>query len=81
MKRKQIRKYFRRADDCMEQIERKLEGINSMLFFLSMGMEYFHQKEECPEAKTVQCVRDYLKTMRTGEIASLHEVLEQLKKV
>ena len=81
MKRKQIRKYLVRADDCMEQIERKLEGINSMLLFLSMGMEYFHQKEDCPEAKTVQCVRDYLKTMRTGEITDLHEVLDRLKEV
>lgn len=81
MKKKDIRKYLRCADDCMEQIERKMKCINSMLLFLSMGMEYFHQKEECPEAKTVQCVRDYLKTMRTDEIASLHEVLDQLKEV
>ena len=81
MKKKHIRKYLARADDCMEQIERKLEGINSMLFFLSMGMEYFYQKEDCPEAKTVQFIKDYLKTIRTGEITDLHEVLDRLKEV
>lgn len=81
MKKKHIRKYLVRADDCMEEIERKLKGIDSVMFFLSMGMEYFHQKEDCPEARTVQFIRDYLKTMRTDEIAGLREALDQLKEV
>ena len=81
MKKKHIRKYLVRADDCMEQIERKLRGIDSMLFFLSMGMEYFYQKEDSPESKTVVFIKDYLKTIRTDEIASLHDALTQLKKV
>lgn len=81
MKKKHIRKYLRRADDCMEQIERKMKCIDSVLLFFSMGMEYFYQKEDCPEVKTVQFIKDYLKTIRTDEITDLHEVLARLKEV
>lgn len=81
MKKKHIRKYLRRADDCMEEIERKIRCMDAVLFFLSMGMECFYQTEDSQEVKTVQFIRDYLKTIKTGEIADLHGALERLKKI
>ena len=81
MKKKNIRKYLRRADDYMEQIERKMKCIDSTLFFISLGMEYFHQTEDCFEVNAIQFINDYLKAVRNIEITGLHEVLEKLKSI
>ena len=61
MKKKEIRKYLRRADDYMEKIEKKMRCIDSTLFFISLGMEYFYQQEDCQQSNMVQLVKDYLK--------------------
>ena len=79
MKKENIRKYLRRADDYMEQIERKMKRIDSALFFISSGMEHFHQTEDCFEANTIKFINDSLKTLRTGDIAELHKTLDKLR--
>lgn len=81
MKKKEIRKYLRRADDYMEKIEKKMRYIDSTLFFLSLGLEYFCQQEDCQQSNMVQLVNDYLKTVKNVEVAGLHEVLKELKDV
>ena len=60
MKKKEIRKYLRRADDYMEKIEKKMRYIDSTLFFLSLGLEYFCQQEDCQQSNMVQLIKDYL---------------------
>ena len=47
MKKKEIRKRLRH----MEELERKVRCLDSTLFFISIGMEYFHQTEDCFEVK------------------------------
>lgn len=81
MKKKEIRKYLRRADDYMEKIEKKMRYIDSTLFFLSLGLEYFCQQEDCQQSNMVQLVKDYLKTIKNVEVAGLHQVLKELKDV
>lgn len=81
MKKKQIRKRLRHMEDCMEEMERKVRCLDSILFFISTGMEYFYQTENCFEVNTIQFINDYLKTIRNVEIAGLHEVLTELKNV
>ena len=77
MKKKEIRKRLRH----MEELERKVRCLDSTLFFISIGMEYFHQTEDRFEVNTIQFINDYLKTIRNVEIAGLHEVLTELKSV
>ena len=81
MKRKEIRKRLRHMEDYMEEMERKVRCLDSILFFISTGMEYFYQTENCFELNTIQFINDYLKTIRNVEIAGLHEVLTELKSV
>lgn len=81
MKRKEIRKRLRHMEDYMEEMERKVRCLDSILFFISTGMEYFYQTENCFEVNTIQFINDYLKTIRNVEIAGLHEVLTELKSV
>lgn len=81
MKKKQIRKRLRHMEDYMEEMERKVRCLDSILFFISTGMEYFYQTENCFEVNTIQFINDYLKTIRNVEIAGLHEVLTELKSV
>lgn len=81
MKRKEIRKRLRHMEDYMEEMERKVRCLDSILFFISTGMEYFHQTENCFEVNTIQFINDYLKTIRNVEIAGLHKVLTELKSV
>ena len=81
MKKEKIRRYLRRADDYMEEIEKKMRYIDSTLFFLSLGLEYFYQQEDCQQVNMVQLIKDYLKTVKNVEVAGLHEVLEELKEV
>jgi len=81
MKKKEIRKRLRHMEDCMEEMERKMRCLDSTLFFISLGMEHFHQTENCFEVNTTQFIKDYLKAVRNVEIAGLHEVLTELKNV
>ena len=81
MKKKQIRKRLRHMEDYMEEMERKVRCLDSILFFISTGMEYFYQTENCFEVNTIQFINDYLKTIRNVEISGLHEVLTELKSV
>ena len=81
MKKKEIRKYLRRADDYMEKIEKKMRYIDSTLFFISLGLEYFCQQEDCQQVNMVQLIKDYLKTINNFEVSGLHEVLKELKDV
>ena len=81
MKKKQIRKRLRHMEDYMEEMERKVRCLDSILFFISTGMEYFYQTENCFEVNTIQFINDYLKNIRNIEIAGLHEVLTELKSV
>lgn len=81
MKKKEIRKYLRRADDYMEEIEKKMGYIDNTLFFFSLGLEYFYQQEDCQQSNMVQLIKDYLKTIKNVEVAGLHKVLEELKDV
>ena len=81
MKKKEIRKRLRHMEDYMEEMERKVRCLDSTLFFISIGMEYFYQTENCFEVNTIQFINDYLKTIRNVEIAGLHEVLTKLKSV
>lgn len=79
MKKKNIKKHLQRADGYMEEMERKIKCMESALFFLSLGLEYFHQQENCHDANTVQFISSYLKAVKDNEVAGLHDVLEKLK--
>ena len=81
MKKKEIRKRLRHMEDYMEEMERKVRCLDSILFFISTGMEYFYQTENCFEVNTIQFINDYLKTIRNVEIAGLDKVLTELKSV
>ena len=81
MKKKQIRKYLRHAEDCMEEMERKMKCLESTLFFISLGLECLHQTGDCFEANTIKFIKDYLKAVRNVEVAGLHKVLTELKSV
>ncbi len=81
MKKRHLRGYVRDADDYREAIERKLACMDEVLFFASMGMEYLYQEEDCAGAKVLQLLKEYLRSIRTGEMAGLRDALEQLKKV
>lgn len=81
MKKEKIRRYLRRADDYMEEIEKKMRYIDSTLFFLSLGLEYFCQQEDCQQVNMVQLIKGYLKTIENVEVAGLHQVLKELKDV
>lgn len=81
MKKKHLRKYVQHADDCMEEIEKKMCHMESLLFFVSLGMEYFSQNGDCYEGKTIQAIKEYLTTLRNGEVSELKKQLEHLKTV
>lgn len=81
MRKKQIRKYLQRADDYMEKLEKKMRSMDAALFFISLGLEYFHQEGDCYEVGAVQFINDSLKSMRAVEVADLKEVLDELRKV
>ena len=81
MKKENIRKYLRRADDCMEKVERKMRCIDATLFFLLMGMESFYRQEDCYEVAMLEAVRDHMKMLEEGDIAELHNILNKLREV
>ena len=81
MKKEKVRRYLRRADDYMEEIERKMKCIDGTLFFILLGMENFYRQEDCYEVGMMESVRDYMDMLRTGDMAKLHKVLDKLREV
>ncbi len=81
MKKEKVRRYLRRADDYMEEIERKMKSIDGTLFFILLGMENFYRQEDCYEVGMMESVRDYMDMLRTGDMAKLHKVLDKLREV
>ncbi len=81
MKKKQIRKYIRHVEDCMEKIERKMKCIDSTLFFISLGMEHFYGQKDQYEIGMVDNIRDCITMLRTGDIVELNKTLDKLKEV
>ena len=81
MKKEKVRRYLRRADDYMEEIERKMKCIDGTLFFILLGMENFYRQEDCYEVGMMESVRDYMDMLRTGDMAKLHKILDKLREV
>ena len=81
MKKEKVRRYLRRADDYMEEIERKMRCIDGTLFFVLLGMENFYRQENCDETGMMDTVRTYLEVLRAGDMAELHKTLDKLRKV
>ena len=81
MKKEKVRRYLRRADDCMEEIERKMRCMDSVLFFILLGMENFYRQEDCYEVGMLEAVRDYMEVLRRSDIARLHKTLDKLREV
>ena len=80
MKKEKVRRYLRRADDYMEEIERKMRCIDGTLFFVLLGMENFYRQENCYETGMMDTVRTYLEVLRAGDMAELHKTLDKLRK-
>lgn len=81
MKKKQIRKRLRHVEDCMEEMERKMRCLDSTLFFVSLGMEYFYGQKDHYEIGIVGTVRECIAKLRTDDIAELHKTLDELREV
>ena len=81
MKRKKMRKYVRRAEDKLEEMERKIRCLEDAVFYIVLGMEALSQQENCCEANTMQAVGGCLKTVRTTDIMGLYKALEELKEI
>ncbi len=81
MKKEKVRRYLRRADDYMEEVERKMRSIDATLFFILLGMENFYRQEDCYEVGMMEAVRQYMDMLRTGDIAELHKTLDKLREV
>ena len=80
MKKEKVKKYLRRADDLMEEIERKMRCMDATLFFLLLGMENFYRQEDCYEVGMLQTIKEYLDMLQTGDITELHKILDELRK-
>jgi len=80
MKKRHVRKYVQQAEDRLEVIQRKMRNMEGALFFITLGMESFYQSEDCCEAGTVQAIRNYLKSLTSGEMKELEKALKHLKK-
>lgn len=81
MKKEKMRRYLRRADDLLEEIENKMRGIDGTLFFILLGMENFYRQEDCYEVGMLETIREYMDMLRTGDIAELHKILDKLREV
>ncbi len=75
MKRKKWRRYVRRTEDKLEEMERKIRHLEDAVFYIVLGMEVLSQQENCCEANTIQAVGGCLKTVRTMDIVELYMVL------
>lgn len=75
MKRKKWRRYVRRTEDKLEEMERKIRHLEDAVFYIVPGMEVLSQQENCCEANTIQAVGGCLKTVRTMDIVELYMVL------
>ena len=71
MKKKEIRKYLRRADDYMEKIEKKMRYIDSTLFFISLGMEY--------QMETIQRLERELEVAKTERIREKSTYMSRIR--
>ena len=74
MKKEKVRRYLRRADDYMEEIERKMRCIDGTLFFVLLGMENFYRQENCYETGMMDTVRTYLEVLRAGDMADIYVI-------
>lgn len=81
MKKEKVRRYLRRADDYMEEIERKMRCIDGTLFFILLGMENFYRQENCYEIGMLETIREHMDMLRAGDIAELHKILDKLREV
>ena len=79
--KKKLRRDVRRAEDKVEEIRRKMKHINDAMLFIVMGMEASYQSEDSCEVNTIHTIREYLRTLRTEELAELERLLEHLKKI
>ncbi len=81
MKKKNIRKYLRCTEDKLEEVQRKMNYIDGAMYFIILGMESHYQCENNSELNTVHTIKDYLKAIRTGELAEIGKLLSHLKNV
>ena len=65
--------------DLVATVEKKILGIESLLSFMTMGMEVLHTNEENYEIRAVQTIHDMLRDLRKSDILKLTEKIDNMK--
>ena len=65
--------------DLVATVEKKILGIESLLSFMTMGMEVLHTNEENYEIRAVQTIHDMLRDLRKSDIVKLTEKIDSMK--
>ena len=65
--------------DVVEELEKKLLGIESILSFVAMGMSTIITKEEAYEICAIQAIHDWLMEIRKTDIANLYEKIDSME--
>lgn len=65
--------------DLVATVEKKILGIESLLSFMTMGMEVLHTNEENYEIRAVQTIHDMLRDLRKSDILKLTEKIDSMK--
>ena len=65
--------------DLVATVEKKILGIESLLSFMTMGMEVLHTNEENYEIQAVQAIHDMLRDLRKSDIVKLTEKIDSMK--
>ena len=65
--------------DLVATVEKKILGIESLLSFMTMGMEVLHTNEENYEIRAVQTIHDMLRDLRKSDIVKLTEKIDNMK--
>ena len=64
--------------DMVEELEKKLLGIESILSFVAMGMSTIITKEDSYEVSAIQAIHDWLMEIRKTDIANLYEKIDNM---
>ena len=64
--------------DMVEELEKKLLGIESILSFFAMGMDVLIKREEAYEVSAIQAIHDWLMEIRKTDIANLYEKIDSM---
>lgn len=64
--------------DMVEELEKKLLGLESILSFFAMGMDTLIKRDESYEVSAIQAIHDWLMEIRKTDIANLYEKIDSM---